>query len=138
MLDSTVSRVVSIKWMATPRGLVPMKFFFHSAIASSGGEDVSSLAVKNKIRGLIEAEDAAHPLSDARLAELLSREGIQIARRTVAKYREELRIPASSIRRTDSPAAPPQPFPESVEAPPADEPGPAADASAGPSNEEEP
>jgi len=99
-----VSRVVSNKWMATPRGLVPMKFFFHSAIASSGGEDVSSLAVKNKIRGLIEAEDTAHPLSDARLAELLAREGIQIARRTVAKYREELRIPASSIRRTGAPS----------------------------------
>jgi RNA polymerase sigma-54 factor len=100
MHESTVSRVVSNKWMATPRGLVPMKFFFHSAIASTVGEDVSSLAVKNKIRGLIEAEDAAHPLSDARLAELLAHEGIQIARRTVAKYREELRIPASSIRRT--------------------------------------
>jgi len=76
-----------------------MKFFFHSAIASSVGEDVSSLAVKGKIRSLVEAEDPAHPLSDARLAELLLREGIRIARRTVAKYREELRIPASSIRR---------------------------------------
>ncbi len=106
MHESTVSRVVSNKWMATPRGLVPMKFFFHSAIASSAGEDVSSLAVKNKIRGLIEAEDTAHPLSDARLAELLAREGIQIARRTVAKYREELRIPASSIRRIGAPSLP--------------------------------
>ncbi len=110
-----------------------MKFFFHSAIASSAGEDVSSLAVKNKIKGLIEAEDAAHPLSDARLAELLAREGIQIARRTVAKYREELRIPASSIRRTGAPA------------PSAAEPGPAAPAeeaadalSARPPTEEEP
>jgi RNA polymerase sigma-54 factor len=99
MHESTVSRVVSNKWMATPRGLVPMKFFFHSAIASSIGEDVSSLAVKGKIRSLVEAEDPAHPLSDARLAELLLRDGIRIARRTVAKYREELRIPASSIRR---------------------------------------
>jgi RNA polymerase sigma-54 factor len=99
MHESTVSRVVSNKWMATPRGLVPMKFFFHSAIASSMGEDVSSLAVKGKIRSLVEAEDPAHPLSDARLAELLLRDGIRIARRTVAKYREELRIPASSIRR---------------------------------------
>ena len=71
MHESTVSRVVSNKWMATPRGLVPMKFFFHSAIASSVGEDVSSLAVKGKIRSLVEAEDPAHPLSDARLAELL-------------------------------------------------------------------
>lgn len=101
MHESTVSRVVSNKWMATPRGLLPMKFFFHSAIASWVGEDVSSLAVKGKIRSLIEAEDAAHPLSDARLAELLSREGIRIARRTVAKYREELHIPSSSIRRVD-------------------------------------
>jgi RNA polymerase sigma-54 factor len=101
MHESTVSRVVSNKWMATPRGLLPMKFFFHSAIASSGGEDVSSLAVKNKIRVLVEAEDTARPLSDARLSELLAREGIRIARRTVAKYREELRIPSSSIRRVE-------------------------------------
>jgi RNA polymerase sigma-54 factor len=102
MHESTVSRVVSNKWMTTPRGLLPMKFFFHSAIASSaGGEDVSSLAVKGKIRALIEAEDPAHPLSDARLSEFLSRDGVKIARRTVAKYREELRIPASSIRRSD-------------------------------------
>ncbi|HKC23905.1 MAG TPA: RNA polymerase factor sigma-54, partial [Thermoanaerobaculia bacterium] len=106
MHESTVSRVVSNKWMATPRGLVPMKFFFHSAIASSGGEEVSSLAVKGKIRALIEAEDAAHPLSDARLSELLAREGIRIARRTVAKYREELHIPSSSIRRVEEPAEP--------------------------------
>jgi RNA polymerase sigma-54 factor len=103
MHESTVSRVVSNKWMATPRGLVPMKFFFHSAIASSIGEDVSSLAVKGKIRALVEAEDPAHPVSDARLAELLLRDGIRIARRTVAKYREELRIPASSIRRVGAP-----------------------------------
>lgn len=102
MHESTVSRVVSNKWMTTPRGLVPMKFFFHSAIASSDGEDVSSLAVKGKIRALIEAEDPSRPLSDARLSELLSRDGIRIARRTVAKYREELRIPASSIRKVDS------------------------------------
>ncbi len=105
MHESTVSRVVSNKWMTTPRGLIPMKFFFHSAIASSGGEDVSSLAVKNTIKSLIEAEDPAHPLSDARLSELLSRDGIRIARRTVAKYREELRIAASSLRRTEAPAA---------------------------------
>jgi RNA polymerase sigma-54 factor len=103
MHESTVSRVVSNKWMTTPRGLVPMKFFFHSAISSTGGEDVSSLAVKNTIKSLIEAEDPAHPLSDARLSDLLSRDGIRIARRTVAKYREELRIPASSLRRIEAP-----------------------------------
>jgi hypothetical protein len=82
-----------------------MKFFFHSAIASSVGEDVSSLAVKNRIRALVEAEDSSRPLSDARLSELLARDGIRIARRTVAKYREELRISSSSLRRT-GPAAP--------------------------------
>ena len=135
MHESTVSRVVSNKWMATPRGLVPMKFFFHSAIASSAGEDVSSLAVKNKIRGLIEAEDTAHPLSDARLAELLAREGIQIARRTVAKYREELRIHASSIRRT-SPPAPLAAQPDAVGAPAEEVPGP-AEAAGEPWEEEE-
>jgi RNA polymerase sigma-54 factor len=111
MHESTVSRVVSNKWMTTPRGLVPMKFFFHSAIASSAGEDVSSLAVKNRIRGLVDAEDPGHPLSDARLSELLARDGIRIARRTVAKYREELRIPSSSLRRTDVPAAAAAPEP---------------------------
>ncbi|MBK9064088.1 MAG: RNA polymerase factor sigma-54 [Acidobacteria bacterium] len=129
MHESTVSRVVSNKWMATPRGLVPMKFFFHSAIASTAGEDVSSLAVKNKIRGLIEAEDAAHPLSDARLAELLAHEGIQIARRTVAKYREELRIPPSSIRRTGETS--PAPAPPEIADEPAETPG-------EPSEQEEP
>ena len=73
-----------------------------------GGEDVSSLAVKGKIRALVEAEDSAHPLSDARLSELLAREGIHIARRTVAKYREELHIPSSSIRKVErGPAGPP-------------------------------
>jgi RNA polymerase sigma-54 factor len=105
MHESTVSRVVSNKWMTTPRGLVPMKFFFHSAIASSAGEDVSSLAVKNRIRALVDAEDPARPLSDARLSELLARDGIRIARRTVAKYREELRIPSSSLRKSDASAA---------------------------------
>jgi RNA polymerase sigma-54 factor len=109
MHESTVSRVVSNKWMTTPRGLVPMKFFFHSAIASSAGEDVSSLAVKSRIQALVQAEDPCHPLSDARLSELLARDGIRIARRTVAKYREELRIPSSSLRRTDAPAAAAEP-----------------------------
>jgi RNA polymerase sigma-54 factor len=109
MHESTVSRVVSNKWMATPRGLLPMKFFFHSAISSSAGEDVSSLAVKGKIRALVDAEDSSRPLSDARLSELLAREGIRIARRTVAKYREELHIPSSSIRKVErGPAGPPE------------------------------
>jgi RNA polymerase sigma-54 factor len=99
MHESTVSRVVNNKYMHTPRGLFEMKFFFHSGIASVGGEDVSSLAVKERIKKLITEENPERPLSDSALAGLLGEEGLQIARRTVAKYREELRIPSSNERR---------------------------------------
>ena len=96
---STVSRVVSNKYIHTPRGLFPMKYFFHSGIDSANGADVSSLSIKNKIAHLIADEDARRPQSDARIMQRLRAEGIQIARRTVAKYREELRIPSSSQRK---------------------------------------
>jgi RNA polymerase sigma-54 factor len=99
MHESTVSRVVSNKYMHTPRGLFPMKYFFHSGIDSSHGDDVSSLSIKNKIARIVEEEDARRPHSDARITQKLRAEGIQIARRTVAKYREELRIPSSSQRK---------------------------------------
>jgi len=99
MHESTVSRVVSNKYMHTPRGLFPLKFFFHSGIDRDYGEDISSLTVKRKIKQLIEAEDPRHPLSDSELMRILNREGIQIARRTVAKYRDELNLPSSSDRR---------------------------------------
>ena len=99
MHESTVSRVVNNKYMHTPRGLFEMKFFFHSGIASVQGEDVSSLAVKERIKKLVAEESAARPLSDSALAKILGGEGLQIARRTVAKYREELRIPSSNERR---------------------------------------
>ncbi len=99
MHESTVSRVVSNKYMNTPRGLFPMKYFFHSGIDSTSGSDVSSLSIKNKIARLIAEEDARRPQSDARIMQRLRAEGIQIARRTVAKYREELRIPSSSQRK---------------------------------------
>jgi len=99
MHESTVSRVVSNKYMHTPRGLFPMKYFFHSGIDSSSGDDVSSLSIKNKISRIVQEEDARHPFSDARIMQRLRAEGIQIARRTVAKYREELRIPSSSQRK---------------------------------------
>ena len=99
MHESTVSRVVNNKYMHTPRGLFEMRFFFHSGIASAQGEDVSSLAVKERIKKLISEEDARRPLSDSALAKLLGDDGLQIARRTVAKYREELRIPSSNERR---------------------------------------
>ncbi len=97
--QSTVSRVVSNKYMYTPRGLFPMKFFFHSGVDSARGENVSSLVVKERIRKLIEKEDPAKPLSDSKIMKLLQREGIRLARRTVAKYREEVGIPSSEKRK---------------------------------------
>ncbi len=99
MHESTVSRVVSNKYIHTPRGLYPMKYFFHSGIDSATGADVSSLSIKSKIARYIADEDARRPHSDARIMQRLRAEGIQIARRTVAKYREELRIPSSSQRK---------------------------------------
>ena len=99
MHESTVSRVVSNKYMHTPRGLFPLKYFFHSGIDRDYGEDISSLTVKRKIKQLVETEDTRHPLSDSELMRILNREGIQIARRTVAKYRDELNVPSSSDRK---------------------------------------
>jgi RNA polymerase sigma-54 factor len=99
MHESTVSRVVNNKYMHTPRGLFEMKYFFHSGISSSYGDDISSRSVKEKIRKIIGDEDGKRPLSDSEIARILKQEGLQIARRTVAKYREELRIPSSNSRR---------------------------------------
>jgi RNA polymerase sigma-54 factor len=99
MHESTVSRVVSNKYIHTPRGLFPMKFFFHSGIDRDFGGDISSLTVKRKIEQLIKAEDPKRPLSDNALTKALNREGINIARRTVAKYRDELQIPSSTDRK---------------------------------------
>jgi RNA polymerase sigma-54 factor len=100
MHESTVSRVVNNKYMHTHRGLFEMRFFFHSGIPSiNGGESVSSLTVKERIRKIVADEDGLRPFSDAAIVKILKTEGLQIARRTVAKYREELKIPSSSARR---------------------------------------
>jgi len=101
MHESTVSRVTANKYMATPRGLYEMKYFFTTAIASSeGGGDHSAEAVRHRIKQLIDAEPATDILSDDTIAELLRKEqGIDVARRTVAKYREGMNIPSSVIRR---------------------------------------
>ena len=99
MHESTVSRVVNHKYMHTHRGLFEMRFFFHSGIASRGGTEVSSLTVKEKIKKLIKDEDPKKPLSDSAIEKELKALGLKIARRTVAKYREELNIPSSSNRR---------------------------------------
>jgi RNA polymerase sigma-54 factor len=100
MHESTVSRVVANKYMHTPRGVYEMRFFFHSGITSTMGEAVSSVSIKNRIKHMIEEEDASRPLSDSRIAEVLGAEGLPLARRTVAKYREELRLPPSNLRKT--------------------------------------
>ncbi len=97
--ESTVSRATANKYIQTPRGLFPLKFFFSSGLSGSGGNDYSSHSIKSHIRELIESEDPGKPLSDQSLADLLQERGINISRRTVAKYREEISIPASYKRR---------------------------------------
>ena len=99
MHESTVSRVVNNKYMHTPQGLFEMKFFFHSGISNSHGESISSVTIKQKIRRLIDLEDSQAPLSDSKIVVVLGEEGLVLARRTIAKYREELKIPTSTQRR---------------------------------------
>jgi RNA polymerase sigma-54 factor len=101
MHESTVSRVTSNKYVSTPRGLFEMKYFFTTALQSStGGDEHSAEAVRHRIRQLVEAEAPEQILSDDTIAELLQKEqGIEVARRTVAKYREGMNIPSSVIRR---------------------------------------
>ena len=99
MHESTVSRVTSNKYMATPRGLFELKYFFTTAIAGTDGDAHSAEAVRHKIKALIDAETADKILSDDRLVELLKDDGVDIARRTVAKYREAMKIPSSVQRR---------------------------------------
>jgi RNA polymerase sigma-54 factor len=99
MHESTVSRVTSGKYMHTPRGVYELRFFFSSQVESDSGEGTSSTAIRAKIRKLIKEENPDAPLSDSRLAEILSAEGIPVARRTVAKYREALGLASSNDRR---------------------------------------
>jgi RNA polymerase sigma-54 factor len=100
MHESTVSRVTDNKFMATPRGLFPLKFFFHSKVLTEDGKEVSSETVKEKIREIVTKENNDDPLSDQEIGDILFREGgIRIARRTVAKYRQSLRIPSTKERR---------------------------------------
>ncbi len=99
MHESTISRVTTNKYMHTPRGVFEFKYFFSSHLSSDSGEDQSSTSVRAKIRKLIGAENPAKPLSDSKITNLLKDEGISVARRTVAKYREAMNIPSSSDRR---------------------------------------
>ncbi len=99
MHESTVSRVVNNKYMHTPQGVYEMKYFFHSGISSSFGENVSSVTIKQRIKKIIEVEDARRPLSDSKIMNILQKEGLDLARRTIAKYREELKIATSNQRK---------------------------------------
>jgi RNA polymerase sigma-54 factor len=97
--ESTISRVVKAKTIHTPQGLFDLNYFFSASLGSNSGDDVSATVVKHKIKALVQAEDPAKPLSDETIAKLLERDGIKVARRTVNKYREEIKIPPASRRR---------------------------------------
>jgi RNA polymerase sigma-54 factor len=97
--ESTVSRATTGKYVQTPRGLYPLKFFFSSGIDGLRGETYSVLSIKEHLKELVEAEDQSAPYSDQKISELLQKRGIKVSRRTVAKYRQEMNIPASSYRR---------------------------------------
>lgn len=99
MHESTISRVTTQKYMHTPRGIYELKYFFSSHVGTSDGGECSSTAIRAMIRKLIQAEDTGKPLSDDKIAKLLEAEGIRVARRTVAKYREAMSIPSSSDRK---------------------------------------
>jgi RNA polymerase sigma-54 factor len=99
MHESTISRVTTNKYMQTPQGLFELKYFFNSGISTGDGDFIASESVKNKIKELVENEDSRKPYSDQKIAELLSGDNINIARRTVTKYREMLRIGSSSERK---------------------------------------
>ncbi len=103
MHESTISRVTTNKYMHTPRGVFEFKYFFSSHLSTVDGNDQSSTSVRAKIRKLIGAENPAKPLSDSKIAQMLAEEGINVARRTVAKYREAMKISSSSERRVRQP-----------------------------------
>lgn len=103
MHESTISRVTTNKYMHTPRGVFEFKYFFSSHLTSTAGEDQSSTSVRAKIRKLIGSENPAKPLSDSKIAKVLADEGISVARRTVAKYREAMKIASSSERKVRGP-----------------------------------
>ncbi len=97
--ESTVSRAISGKYAQTPKGIYDIKYFFKSGVETKFGEDISSESIKNMIKQLIDEEDVSKPISDQVIANILEKKGYKISRRTVAKYRDEIGIPASSRRR---------------------------------------
>ena len=99
MHESTISRVTTQKYMHTPRGIFELKYFFSSHVSTAGGGECSSTAIRAIIRKLVAAENTRKPLSDSKIADLLQDQGINVARRTIAKYREGLNIPPSNERK---------------------------------------
>lgn len=99
MHESTISRVTANKYMHTPRGIFEFRYFFSSQLAATDGTEQSSTAIRAKIRRLIGQENPQKPLSDSKIVKMLAEEGTRVARRTVAKYRDALKIPPSSERR---------------------------------------
>ncbi|HXY30173.1 MAG TPA: RNA polymerase factor sigma-54 [Gemmatimonadaceae bacterium] len=99
MHESTVSRVTNEKYVQTPRGVLPLKFFFSSGLATTGGEDVSARGIKAQIEKLVSEEDARQPLTDQAIVNILKESGVQIARRTVAKYRDQLGVLSARMRK---------------------------------------
>ncbi len=99
MHESTVSRVTNQKYVQTPRGVFPLKFFFSSGLSTDSGEDVSARGIKARIKKLVGEEDTRKPLTDQAIVDILKREGINIARRTVAKYRDQLGILSARMRK---------------------------------------
>lgn len=97
--ETTISRAIANKYMETPHGVLEFKYFFTSGFTASDGKEVSNTTIKDKIAHFIASEDPIKPLSDQKLVELLKKENLDLARRTVAKYRDELGIPATSLRR---------------------------------------
>jgi RNA polymerase sigma-54 factor len=99
MHESTVSRVTNEKFVQTPRGVLPLKFFFSSGLSTADGEDVSARGIKDQIQKLVQNEDAKHPLTDQAIVNILKEGGVQIARRTVAKYRDQLGVLSARMRK---------------------------------------
>ncbi len=99
MHESTVSRVTNEKFVQTPRGVLPLKFFFSSGLSTTGGEDVSARGIKAQIQKLVADEDPKHPLTDQAIVNILKESGVQIARRTVAKYRDQLGVLSARMRK---------------------------------------
>jgi len=99
MHESTVSRVTNEKYVQTPRGLLPLKFFFSSGLSTTTGEDASARAIRAQIQKMVGDEDPKNPLTDQQIVEMFAQKGVKIARRTVAKYRDQLSILPARMRK---------------------------------------